>query len=343
MNSTASPSPATHKLSSSGLRAQSPEHGAQANVVAIIGPTGVGKSEVAFLLAQRLGGEIISVDSMQVYQSMDIGTAKPSQEERGKVKHHLVDICPVDADFTVAEYQRLARQAILEIQDRGKLPILVGGSGLYLRAVIDDLSFAPQDRSKKVAKTLYEEAEKRGVESLHEELKTVDPEAASRIHPHNLRRIIRALEVYRITGNPFSQYRKVWEKRQSIYDLMMVGITAPRDELYGRVEARVDRMLERGLLEEVRNLAAKGFGAVITAKQALGYKELLDYLEGGVSFDEGVKRIKVNSRHFAKRQLTWFRRDPRIIWFERGAGESAKELADRIESYLEDRLKKPKM
>jgi len=317
VNSTASPSPATHKLA------------------AIVGPTGVGKSEVALLLAQRLGGEIISVDSMQVYQSMDIGTAKPSQEERGKVKHHLVDICPVDADFTVAEYQRLARQAISEIQSRGKLPILVGGSGLYLRAVVDDLSFPPQDESSETRRILHQEAEKKGVESLYEELKTVDPEAASRIHPHNLRRIIRALEVYKITGNPFSQYRKVWDKRQSMCGLTMIGVTAPRGELYRRVEARVDRMLGKGLLEEVRTLAAKGFGAVITAKQALGYKELLEYLEGKVCFEEAVTRIKVNSRHFAKRQLTWFRRDPRIIWFERGAGESAKELADRIESYLE--------
>lgn len=316
MKSTASPSPATHKL------------------VAIVGPTGVGKSEIAFILAQRLNGEIISVDSMQVYWGMDIGTAKPSREEREKVRHHLIDVCPMDADFTVAVYQKLARQAISEIHSRGKLPILVGGSGLYLRAVTDGLVFPPQEQSGKIRKTLYEKAEKKGVEALYEELKRADPEAASRIHRGNLRRIIRALEVYKFTGKPFSEYRTVWNKRQSVYDLVMIGLTASRNELYGRIEGRIDEMLEKGLLDEVKDLVEKGFGAVITAKQALGYKELFEYLEGRVSLDEAISKIKLNSRHFAKRQLTWFRRDPRVVWFERKAGESAQDLADRIESYL---------
>lgn len=319
-SSTASRSPATNKL------------------LAIVGPTGVGKSEVGYLLAQRLEAEIISADSMQVYQGMDIGTAKPSFDCRQKVTHHLIDVVSVDHDFTVAGYQKLAREKITEIQGKGKLPLLVGGSGLYVRAVVDDLSFPPQEQAQNIREDLQRRAEEEEGESLFEELKRVDPESAKRVDPHNIRRVIRALEVYKLTGQPFSAYQKRWDRRESIYDLTMVGIALPRPLLYKRLDERVDKMLERGLLKEVKGLVERGYRSTLTAKQALGYKELVAFLDGVVSYKKAVQKMKQNTRHFAKRQLTWFRRDPRVAWFERKENEDAKALADRIESYITTKL-----
>lgn len=292
-------------------------------LIAVVGPTGVGKSEVGYLLAQRLEAEIISADSMQVYREMDIGTAKPSLNDRKKIPHHLIDIVPIDYNFTVAEYQKLARDKIAELQKKKKLPLLVGGSGLYVRAVIDDLSFPPQTEQSQITGG-----------DLHKELEKVDPESAARIHPHNVRRIIRALEVYKLTGEPFSLYQKNWGKRKSIYDLTIIGITLPRTILYRRLEERIDKMLESGLLGEVKELVKRGYRSAITAKQALGYKELVDFLDGVCLYEEAVAKIKRNTRHFAKRQLTWFRRDPRVVWFERKENEDASKLADRVESYI---------
>src|SRR3990170_8426053 len=261
-------------------------------LLAIVGPTAVGKSAVALEVAKRLNGEIISADSMQVYQGMDIGTAKPSLQELKEVKHHLIDLVTPSQDFSVAEYQKLAREAINEIESRARYPIVVGGSGLYIRAVIDDLKFPQGLVGSPIRLELEKEAALKGGEALYLELKKLDPEAAKKIHPRNVRRVIRALEVIKVNGGLFSDFQKEWEKRKSVYDLIIVGLDVPRDELFFRIDERIDRQLEAGLLEEVKTLLSQGYGGAITAKQALGYKELGDYLEGKWCFDEGGGEFK---------------------------------------------------
>ena len=277
-------------------------------VAALVGPTAVGKTELSLQVAEALDAEIVSVDSMQVYIGMDIGTAKVSQQERARVPHHLLDLRPPDHELTVEEFQRLARSAITEIARRGKLPLLVGGSGLYLRAVVDDLEFPP--RSAEVRAALEADVEELGAEALHARLAELDPAAAVKIEPGNARRTVRALEVISITGRPFSENAS-WETYTSIYDLRIAGLTRPRQDLYARIEARVDSMLATGLLEEARDLAGQ-LGR--TARQALGYKQILDAPEAGTATirDEIVRATK----RFARRQESWFRADPRVRWFD---------------------------
>jgi len=302
-------------------------------LLTIVGPTAVGKSDVALILAQRLEGEIVSADSMQVYRGMDLGTAKPSLAEQALVRHHLIDLVEPDSEFSVAQYQSIARETIAQIHQRGKLPILVGGSGLYIRAVIDKLNFPPTAGILgKIRKDLQEEAK---TKSLFQELARLDPEGAERIDPTNTRRIIRALEVIRLTGRPFSQYQKEWPKRESIYDLRIFGLSLPRSELYRRIEDRVDRMFKEGFLEEVKGLVAQGYSDALTSRQALGYKETLDYLKGDFSWAETVELIKKKTRHLAKRQMTWFGRDPRIEWIDL-SGKSPSTVASEIISQLKD-------
>ena len=303
-------------------------------LLAIVGPTAVGKSAVALEVAKRLNVEIVSADSMQVYLGVDIGTAKPSLQELKEVKHHLINLVIPSQDFSVAEYQKLAREAINEIESRARYPILVGGSGLYIRAVIDDLKFPQGLLGSPVRLELEKEAALKGGEALYFELKRLDPEAAKKIHPRNVRRVIRALEVIKVTGRLFSDFQKEWEKRESVYDLIMVGLDVPRDELFTKIEQRIERQLEEGVLEEVKMLLSQGYGGAITAKQALGYKELADYLEGKCSLAVAVDQFKRRTRNFAKRQLTWFRRDPRINWID-VSGKTPSEVTDDIISYLQ--------
>ncbi len=302
-------------------------------LLVVVGPTAVGKSKVAIELAKRLDGEVISADSMQVYKGMDIGTAKPGPKERRKIRHHLINIVDPPVDFSVAEYQRLARTAIEEITQRGKLPMLVGGSGLYIRSVIDKLKFPSGTLSSKIRREL-EKQTKSDPGGLYEELQRLDPKAAKKIHPHNLRRIIRALEVITLTGRTFTEYQKEWQRRESIYEIRIVGLNLPREELYAKIDGRVDEMLQKGLLDEVKTLVSLGYSGAITARQALGYKELLEHLEERKSLEDAVQLIKQRTRNFAKRQLTWFKRDPRIKWFDI-SDKTTKQVASEIIHFLQ--------
>lgn len=279
-------------------------------VCALVGPTAVGKTSAALQVAESLGAEIVSVDSMQVYRGMDIGTDKAVSEMRARVPHHLLDLCDPAHDLTVAEFQQHAREAIADISRRERLPLLVGGSGLYFRAVVDDLDFPP--RSLEVRLSLEERADELGPEALYAQLREADPVAARRMEPGNARRIVRALEVIELTGRPFSA-NTAWERYQSRYDLKVAGLERPREELYARIGERVDKMLERGLIEEVRGLDQRDPGA--TARQALGYKQIL---QAGTGADPEQLRNEIvrATKRFARRQLSWFRSDPRVEWFD---------------------------
>lgn len=280
-------------------------------VAALVGPTAVGKTEVSLELAEDLDAEIVSIDSMQIYRGMDIGTAKPSKEERRRVPHHLVDLYEPEHPLTVAEFQHEARSAIGDIAERGRLPLLVGGSGLYFRAVVDDLEFPP--RSPEVRQAFEEESERIGAEALHERLRSLDPQAAARIEPGNARRTIRALEVIELTGRPFSA-NDSWDRYESRYELAVAGLTRDRADLYTRVGQRVSEMLAQGVIQEARALKSR-LGT--TARQALGYKQILDSPDDpSETIEEAIVRA---TKRFARRQESWFRGDPRIHWFDASA------------------------
>ncbi|AOQ23796.1 tRNA dimethylallyltransferase [Moorella thermoacetica] len=289
-------------------------------LAAIVGPTATGKSTIALKVAARLGAEIISVDSAQVYRGMDIGTAKLLPEERvgpdGRpIPHHLIDIVDPDEPFSVADYQKLARQTITAIIRRGHLPLLVGGTGLYYQAVVDPYRFTPEGGDPRVRQELEELAAKFGNAYLHEQLKRVDPEAAKRIHPHDRRRLVRALEVFKTTGQPISAALAWRRQQESPYHLAAVALSMPRPLLYRRIEARVDAMIAAGLIEEVSRLLAR-YDYRLPALQALGYKEIGAYLRKEIELEEAIAILKRNTRRLAKRQLTWFRRDRRLHWWE---------------------------
>lgn len=292
-------------------------------VGAIVGPTAVGKSEVALEVAERLGAEIVSVDSMQMYRGMDVGTDKATPQMRSRVAHHLLGVKEPSEELSVAEFQERARAAIADIDERGRYPLLVGGSGLYLRAAIDDLEFPP--RSAETRAALEEEAAEIGPEALHERLTSFDPAAAAKIDPRNARRTIRALEVIELTGKPFSE-ADAWDRYESIYDVRLAGLERPLEELFERIGGRVARMMGSGLMEEVELLGAGEMSR--TARQALGYRQILE--SPGASVAELEASIVRATKRFARRQLSWFRADPRIVWFE--AGEPG--LADRLCAFL---------
>lgn len=286
----------------------------------LVGPTAVGKTRLAIDLAlfgrspDNPAGEVISGDSMQVYRGMDIGTAKPSMAERRGVPHHLIDVLDPRTDFSVARFQEMVLREAEAISTRGRLPMLVGGTGLYVRAVVNNYAFPPEEADWELRARLMEEARRRGSDALHERLRLVDPAAAARIHPRDARRVIRALEAATVGARPISKDIELTAARESPYDALLVGLDMSRAELYGRIDRRIDRMIEAGLVEEVAHLL-RGPGLGRTASQALGYKEIREYLEGRVCLNEAVARLKRNTRRFAKRQMTWFRRDPRIHWF----------------------------
>ena len=298
-------------------------------LICIVGPTAVGKTEIAIQLAQHLDAEIVSLDSRQIYRGMDIGTAKPTPDQRGAVPHHLIDCVEVDQPFSVAEYQCLADTAITEIQKCDKQAIAVGGAGLYFRGLIDGLFEGPGADTEIRAK-LQREADEHGNVALHERLRRCDPEAANRVHPNNLVRVIRALEVYELTGKPISALQGQWETNEPRYPFRAFGLNMPREVLYRRIEDRVDRMVEVGLIEEVKWLLDQGYPRDCVAMQSFGYKELIDYLDGVRTFDEAITLLKQNTRRFAKRQLTWFRNDPRIEWFDISQFSSVDGIVDNL-------------
>ncbi len=281
----------------------------------IIGPTAVGKSKLAIELAKKLDGEVISADSMQVYFGMDIGTAKPSKEELEDVPHHLINIIPPDKNWSVSDFVSNAKNIIKDIVKRDKLPIVVGGTGLYLNALIAGYSFPVIEANKDIRERLEGEAKAFGSVHLYEKLKKADPDAASKIHFNDLKRIIRALEVFEITGKPMSLLQSKDEENLP-YETVIVGLDMERKKLYERIEKRVDQMLKAGLIDEVKKLIGEGYDRNLTSMQAIGYKEVAEHLHGKYTHDELVNILKQNTRNFAKRQMTWFRRFKNVNWFD---------------------------
>jgi len=284
-------------------------------VLAVVGPTAVGKTALAEELAVRLGGEIVSADAMQVYRGMDIGTAKPPAQER-RVPYHCIDIAEPGAQFSAALFQDAARVAIEDIAARGLLPVVAGGTGLYVRAALDDWEFPAGEQVDNPVRARYEAiAEVEGADALHALLAERDPAAAALIHPNNVRRVIRALEMHD-EGVSYAVQHEGFSERRSVYDPRFIGLTMDRELLYARIDSRVDAMLAQGLVNEVTGLLERGLRTAVTASQAIGYKELVPVIEDGASLEEAVAAIKRSSRRYAKRQLTWFRADPRISWLD---------------------------
>ncbi len=284
-------------------------------LLVITGPTAVGKTELSLRIAEKYNGEIISADSMQIYRYMDIGTAKVGLKERENIKHHLIDIINPDEEFSVAEYQKRVDILIPEILERKALPVLVGGTGLYIKAVVDGFLFPEMEKDEELRYSLERDADRYGSEYLHDRLKEIDPELAKKLHPNDRRRIIRAIEIYEKTGYNYSYYMRKQEERPSRYNTLKIGLIRDREELYSRINKRVDLMIEKGLVEEIKNLFELGYNLSITAFQGLGYKEIIGYLEQKYSLEEAVRILKKNTRNYAKRQISWFKREKDINWF----------------------------
>jgi tRNA dimethylallyltransferase len=284
-------------------------------VIVIVGPTASGKTNLSIELAKRLNGEIISADSMQIYKHMDIGTAKPTIDEMQGIKHYLIDEVLPNEEFNVVKFKELAEKYIEEILAKGKLPIIAGGTGLYISSLVDNINFSESQCDWELREELKKEVDEFGAEYLHNKLKQVDEEAANNIHPNNIKRVIRALEVYYQTQKPISYHNEMSRRVPSKYKFMLIGLTMDRQYLYERINKRVDIMLKNGLVQEVKYLVENGFSESITAIQGIGYKEILAYLVGKYSLEEAVEIIKRDSRRYAKRQLTWFRRIKEIKWF----------------------------
>lgn len=282
-------------------------------IIAIVGPTASGKTALSIEIAKRYGGEIVSCDSMQIYKYMDIGTAKPSKEEQGGIPHYMIDEISPAENFSVVDYVERARGYIDDILSRGKLPVLVGGTGLYLDSVINNTKFSEAEADEEYRKELYDLAKNEGNEAVHKLLEEIDKESAEKIHANNLRRVIRALEIYKTTGKTMTQVN-IESVREPLYDALIIGINMERELLYQRINKRVDIMMEQGLCEEVSNILSMGIDKNSTAMQAIGYKELIAYFDGEISKEEAIEKIKQESRRYAKRQLTWFRRNENINW-----------------------------
>lgn len=284
-------------------------------VVVIVGPTAVGKTKAGVELAKRFHGEIISGDSMQIYKGLDIGTAKITKEEMENIPHHLIDIKEPTESFSVAEFQQLVKTLITKINAKGKLPFIVGGTGLYISAVLQNYNIPRVPSNESYRRELEKFAKTYGPEALHEKLKTIDPVSYREIHPRNVRRTIRALEVYHETKRPFSEFQAA-QKKEPSYDYVIIGLTMERKELYERINARVDEMIEKGLLEEVKRLYQLAGFKDSQAAQAIGYKEIIEHLEGKITLEEAIEKLKRNTRRYAKRQFTWFRNKTDAVWFD---------------------------
>ncbi len=302
-------------------------------LVVLTGPTAVGKTKASIDLAKSIGGEIISADSMQVYRYMDIGSAKISKEEMEGVPHYLVDVLDPREDFHVVKFQEMAKSAMEEIYSHGHIPILVGGTGFYIQALVYDIDFTNKDEDTSIRRKLEAFADQEGLTALHERLRKVDPKSAELIHANNKKRVIRALEFFEQTGKPISEHNEVEKSKESPYDFRYFVLTDDRQRLYNRIDQRVDLMIEKGLVEEVKGLREMGCKKDMVSMQGLGYKEILEYLDGDTSLEEAIYKIKRDTRHFAKRQLTWFRRERQVIWLN-------KENYQTEEALIEDMIRK---
>lgn len=304
-------------------------------LIVLVGPTAVGKTELAVNLALHFGAAILSADSMQIYRGMDIGTAKPTMEERKGIPHYLIDLVPPDQPFTVVDYQEHYNQVKSRLDRQGMISILTGGTGLYIRAVTQGFIFPAPPPDPELRAALRKEAEEKGRAAVYQRLVELDPEAARKIHPQDLKRTLRALEVTIASGRPFSRQQQA-ARRELTPDIIYIGVTRSRAELYERINLRVDRMLAAGLLEEVASLLAQGYGPELPSMQGLGYKELIPVVRGEMSLPEAAALIKKRTRHYAKRQETWFRREPVEKWFPLSPGEEV--CSEKILRYLEGRI-----
>ncbi len=309
-------------------------------LVILTGSTAVGKTALSVRLARAVDGEIISADSMQVYKGMDIGSAKIKPEEMQGIPHHLIDELEPDEPFHVVKFQELAKKYISEIRSRNRIPVLTGGTGFYIQAVLYDIDFTENQEEEEYRRFLEKEAREKGGEYLHGLLTAVDPQAAGEIHPHNIKRMIRALEFFHLTGSPISEHNARERERKTPYNAAYFVLNDRREEIYDRIDRRVDQMIQNGLVGEVESLKKRGFTRDMVSMQGLGYKEMLDYLEGKLSLEEAVRIIKRDTRHFAKRQLTWFRRERDVIWIQRDQYRSDEDamLRDMLEILRERKI-----
>lgn len=307
-------------------------------LISVTGPTASGKTRLGVSLAKHFDGEVISADSMQIYQGMDIATAKPTAEEMCGIPHHLIGFLPPDQTFSVAQFVDLAKAKIEDIHKRGKLPIIVGGTGLYVNSLLNNISFSENDSDEKLRAELREKAEKQGVMSLIEELREFDPDSAERIEPNNVKRVIRAIEVYRTTGITMTEQNRRSRLAESPYRAVKIGLKAQdRQFLYDRINMRVDIMVEQGLLEETEKVLSSDCSQ--TAEKAIGYKELIPYFNGETTLENALEELRKQTRRYAKRQLTWFLRDEDIHWFNIDTVESFEELENLAKDYVEKELK----
>ena len=285
-------------------------------MIILTGPTAVGKTDLSIQLAKAMNGEIISADSMQVYRHMDIGSAKVTPEEMDGVPHHLIDVLEPEEEFNVVVFQKLAKEALTGIYERGHIPIIVGGTGFYIQALLYDIDFTENDGDTAIRRELEKLAQTQGAGCLHQMLQEIDPESAAAIHQNNVKRVIRAIEFYRQTGKKISLHNEQEREKQSPYQFLYYVLDTDRKTLYERIDRRVDRMMEHGLVDEVKHLADMGCTRDMVSMQGLGYKEILDYLSGEITLEEAVYILKRDTRHFAKRQITWFKRERDVRWLE---------------------------
>ncbi len=285
-------------------------------LIILTGPTAVGKSELSIKLAKAINGEIISADSIQVYKELNIGSAKIMPEEMQGIKHYLIDVLEPTEDFNVFIFKKMAKEAINDIISQGKIPIIVGGTGFYIQSIIYDIDFDEEDNSK-IRLELEELAREKGNDYIHGELAKVDKASAMKIHPNNTKRVIRALEYYRLNNKPISLHNETERAKEAVFDAKYFVLNDKRELLYEKINKRVDKMIQLGLVEEVSSLLDKGLDSSYNSMQGIGYKEIVEYLDGKCSLDEAVDNIKKNTRHFAKRQLTWFRREENVNWIEK--------------------------
>lgn len=307
-------------------------------LVIIAGPTAVGKTEISIEVAKRLDGEIVSADSMQIYKYLDIGSAKPTKEETQEIPHYLIDEIDPRTEFSVSQYRDLAKKYIDKIISKKKIPIVAGGTGLYVNSLIYDMDFSSTRSDNSIRERLTSEYERYGIEYLHSKLKEVDRETAERIHPNNVRRVIRALEVYYTTGESIKNFSKDLEESKD-YEYILIGLNRDREALYERVNKRVDIMFNDGLLDEVKNLVEMGLKVEDISMKGIGYKEVIGYLNGEYDLERAIELIKRNTRRYAKRQLTWFKRYKKMKWFDINKDTDKEKIINNIIQFVEGNIK----
>lgn len=306
-------------------------------MVILTGPTAVGKTALSIRLAKAIGGEIISADSMQVYQKMNIGTAKIKTDEMEGIPHYLVDVLDPAEEFHVARFQKMAKEALQNIYGKGKIPLVVGGTGFYIQSLLYDIDFEEEEQDMEYREMLWKMSREEGNEALHRMLSQKDPVSAQKIHPNNVKRVIRALEFYRLNGYPISEHNEKESQKESPYQFAYFVLNQDRKKLYGRIDQRVDLMMEAGLLKEVQDLKEEGYGKSLVSMQGIGYKEIYEYLEGNLTLDQAVDLIKKDTRHFAKRQLTWFGREKDVIMIQKEQFETEEEILQHMLEILKQK------